>query len=60
MTLEQFIKAHNMTPSKNPAAVKLGQLAAGKPKNYSAAELSRRKKRLASARLKRWADRKQP
>lgn len=39
---------------KNPAAVALGKLASGKPKNYTAAELARRKKRLAEARKKRW------
>ena len=38
----------------NKAAQQLGRLAAGKPKNYSAAELARRKKRLADARKKRW------
>lgn len=38
----------------NKAAQTLGRLAAGKPKNYTAAELARRKKRLADARLKRW------
>ena len=39
---------------KNPAAVALGKMAKGVPKNYTAAELARRKKRLADARLKRW------
>ena len=38
----------------NKAAQTLGRLAAGKPKNYTAAELARRTKRLADARLKRW------
>lgn len=38
----------------NKAAQALGRLAAGKPKRYTAAELARRKKRLADARLKRW------
>ena len=38
----------------NKAAQALGKLAAGKPKNFSAAELARRKKRLAAARAKRW------
>lgn len=38
----------------NKAAQQLGRLAAGKPKNYTVAELARRKKRLAAARLKRW------
>jgi len=38
----------------NEAAQALGRLAAGKPKNYSVAELARRKKRLADARKKRW------
>jgi hypothetical protein len=30
-------------------------MAAGKPKHYSAAEIKKRKKRLAEARKKRWA-----
>lgn len=38
----------------NKAAQALGRLAKGKPKNYSSAELARRKKRLAEVRLKRW------
>jgi len=38
----------------NKAAQQLGRLAAGKSKNYTAAELARRKKRLADARKKRW------
>lgn len=38
----------------NKAAQSIGRLAAGKPKNYSAAELAKRKKRLADARKKRW------
>jgi len=38
----------------NKDAQKLGRLARGVPKNYTAAELARRKKRLADARLKRW------
>lgn len=38
----------------NKAAQKLGRMAAGKPKNFSAAELARRTKRLAVAREKRW------
>ena len=38
----------------NRAAQALGRLGRGKPKNYTAAELARRKKRLADARLKRW------
>ena len=38
----------------NKAAQSLGRLAKGVPKNYTAAELARRKKRLADARLKRW------
>jgi hypothetical protein len=41
----------------NRAASQLGKLAAGKPKTYSAAEIERRKKRLAEARLKRWPKR---
>ena len=32
----------------------LGRKAAGKPKNYSAAERKRRAERLAAARAKRW------
>ena len=32
----------------------LGRKAAGKPKNYSAAERKRRADRLAAARAKRW------
>ncbi len=32
--------------SKNPMAVALGRLAAGKPKHYSAAELARRRARM--------------
>ncbi len=42
---------------KNPAAQALGRLAAGVPKTYTAAELARRKKRLAEARKKRWPTR---
>jgi hypothetical protein len=38
----------------NKAAQTLGRLAKGVPKNYTAAELARRNKRLADARLKRW------
>lgn len=38
----------------NKAAQKLGKLAAGKPKHFSAAEIKRRKKRIAEARKKRW------
>lgn len=38
----------------NKAAQTLGRLASGVPKNYTAAEIARRKKRLADARLKRW------
>lgn len=40
--------------TKNPNAVALGRRAAGKPKNYSKAEVARRKKRLALGRAKRW------
>jgi hypothetical protein len=36
--------------TKNPAAVALGKLGAGKPKNYSAEELKRRTERLKAAR----------
>jgi len=39
---------------KNPSAVALGKLAKGRPKNYSQAELKRRKERLAIARSNRW------
>lgn len=39
---------------KNQSAVALGKLAKGVPKNFSAAEIARRKKRLADARKKRW------
>ena len=35
---------------KNPAAVALGKLGAGHPKHYTAAELERRRKRLAVVR----------
>jgi hypothetical protein len=35
---------------KNPHAVALGKLAAGKAKNYTKAERERRRKRLAIAR----------
>ena len=38
----------------NKSAQSLGRLAAGKPKNYSASELTKRKERLADARKKRW------
>lgn len=44
----------------NKAAQQLGRLAAGKPKNYTAAELARRKKRLADARKKRWPTERVP
>lgn len=40
---------------KNPAAQALGRLAKGVPKTFTAAELARRKARLAAARKKRWA-----
>jgi hypothetical protein len=36
----------------NPAAVALGKLGKGHPKNFSKAELARRTKRLADARAK--------
>ena len=39
---------------KNAAAVALGRLAKGRPKNYTAQELQARRERLARARLKRW------
>lgn len=38
----------------NKAAQALGRRAAGVPKNYSAAEIERRKKRLAEASKLRW------
>jgi hypothetical protein len=38
----------------NKLASQLGKLAAGVPKVYTAAELERRKKRLAEGRKKRW------
>lgn len=38
----------------NRAAQALGRRAKGVPKNYTAAELERRTKRLALARAKRW------
>lgn len=38
-----------MNKKKNPAAVKLGKLAKGVPKNYSKSELERRTKRLLEA-----------
>ena len=38
----------------NKAAQALGRMARGVPKNYSPAEIARRKKRLAEARKKRW------
>lgn len=34
--------------TKNPAAVALGKLAAGKPKNFSPAEIERRRKLAAT------------
>lgn len=40
-------------PHKNPLAVALGKLAAGKPKNYSAAEKEKRRQRLALVRPKK-------
>ena len=43
---------------KNPAAVSLGKLARGVPKSFTQAELDRRRKRLADARVKRWPKRK--
>jgi hypothetical protein len=38
----------------NKAASELGKLGRGVPKNYTTAELERRRKRLAAARKKRW------
>jgi hypothetical protein len=40
----------------NRAAQALGRRAKGVPKNYSAAEIERRKKRLAEASKLRWKD----
>lgn len=42
----------------NKAAQSLGRLAKGVPKNYTAAEIERRKARLRAARAKRWAGHK--
>ena len=39
---------------KNPAAVALGKLAKGHPKNFSREEIAKRVARLADARKKRW------
>lgn len=39
----------NMTKPKNPAAVALGKLAKGKPKNFSPEELARRTKIIQKA-----------
>jgi hypothetical protein len=41
-------------PKKNPAAVALGKLAAGKKKKLTSAEIAKRTERLAEARKKRW------
>lgn len=38
---------------KNKAAQELGRMAAGKPKNYSEAELERRRKRMKAMNAKR-------
>jgi len=43
-----------MKPKKNPAAVALGRMAAGVPKQYSDEERAKRAQRLALARAKRW------
>lgn len=40
----------------NKAAQALGRMAAGKPKNYTADEIQRRRERLAEARAKRLAN----
>lgn len=37
---------------KNPHAIALGKLAAGKPKKYSKAELAKRTRRIIAARKK--------
>lgn len=42
------------SPRKNPAAVQLGKLAAGKPKHYTEEEIQRRRDRLTQARKNRW------
>jgi hypothetical protein len=42
----------------NKAAQALGRRAKGVPKNYSAAQIAERTKRLAEARTKRWAGHK--
>ena len=42
----------------NKAASELGKMAAGKPKDFSAAERDRRGERLAAARKKRWPAKK--
>lgn len=39
-----------MLKTPNPAASALGKMAAGKPKNFSRAEIARRKKLLVKAR----------
>jgi hypothetical protein len=41
-------------PKKNPAAVALGKLAAGKKKKLTTAEIAKRTERLMEARKKRW------
>jgi hypothetical protein len=43
-------KTFDQAQVKNPAAVALGKLGAGKPKNYSAEEIKRRTERLKAAR----------
>jgi DNA adenine methylase len=49
------ISGYATGPAKNPAAVALGKLAAGVSKRFSADEIARRSRRLAQARLRRWA-----
>lgn len=45
-----------MSRRKNPAAVALGKMAAGKPKHFTKAERARRAARLALARANRWPE----
>jgi hypothetical protein len=47
---------HPSAATMNKLAQKLGRLAKGKPKHYDAAELARRRERLAKARLRRWPE----
>ena len=47
-------KRQTVSIDMNKHASQLGRLGAGKPKNYSQAELERRRDRLAEARKQRW------